>query len=115
MDNTFDRQVTLAWKEWAADFGGELCKLSKGQHTSVAQTDNDDTPSCGNPRILFTVTGAKRLRATIKEINLSAAPERRSAQIAYLDELGWRRLNNGTRSLDIEEAMEYIASHFLNR
>lgn len=117
MDNTFDRQVTLAWKEWAADIGGELCKLSKGQHTSVAQTDNDDTPSCGNPRILFTVTGAKRLRATIKEINLSAAPERRSAQIAYLDELGWRRLNNGTHILEqsIREPrrMAALAGHAL--
>lgn len=92
---SFDDQVEYAWHRYATTFGRLLSAMKFGDVRTLIHSAFD-LPGGPRGRITFTLTRARRLRATIDATDLHTSAELREAQISGLVAEGWRLLRNGT-------------------
>ncbi|KQS00764.1 hypothetical protein ASG12_07860 [Williamsia sp. Leaf354] len=94
-----DDAVAAAWRSFRFDLADRLAQLERGETVTVAQS-TVEFPEGPHGVIRFSVTGARRVRATVVTSDLHTTEECRLEQIAVLRELGWRQLRGGTVVLE---------------
>ncbi len=95
----FDAQMQRAWDEYELGLAVRLYVLGRDDTLTVSAV-SADVPDGPHPRVVFTVTGAGRVRATISDADLSADPDGYAEQIDGMAEIGWRHLANGTHIVE---------------
>ncbi|MFW0793220.1 hypothetical protein AAFP30_05360 [Gordonia sp. CPCC 205515] len=92
-DMSFDALVESAWSAFTGDLVMQLNALDVGDGFDVRQSPEFPGPhGC----IRFSVTRARRWRATIDAADLHTSPDCHEEQADWLVHTGWRRLRNHT-------------------
>ncbi|GAB91751.1 TY-Chap domain-containing protein [Gordonia rhizosphera] len=100
-DTGFDESVRAAWRAFDERLAARLATLAGDEFVEVSEAENT-----GRPLLIFTVTGAGRIRCTIGDGALTSfwPPEQATvahAQQAALTRLGWRTLRSGKLIRDV--------------
>lgn len=98
-DFTVDSNIDDSWRRFQHHVGDRLSGLEPASTLTIQQ--DPDIPEGPHGRLTFTVTGANRLRCTIRDSDLHPTEEYFTEHLQMLDELGWRRLRNGTHIYEV--------------
>ncbi|MGJ0119573.1 TY-Chap domain-containing protein [Williamsia sp. MIQD14] len=94
-----DDAVAAAWRSFRIDLADRLALLERDDTILVAQS-TVEFPEGPHGAIRFSVTGSRRVRATVVASDLHPTEACRLDQVAVLGELGWRQLRSGSFVLE---------------
>ena len=92
---TFDNDAGVAWRQFRTQLSASVARLQRDEFVELSRAENT-----GRPLLIFTMTGAGRVRCTVGDGALTnfwpshQAPEAR-AQRTALARLEWRKLRSG--------------------